>query len=63
MLNSNVFIVVLLLLVRAAIYLAPQLFRVVLRIPWRGPNKDRASFPVMMGAKKLSPGVSLDLDP
>jgi hypothetical protein len=32
MLKSNVFIVLLLFLVRAAIYFAPQLFRVVLRV-------------------------------
>ena len=63
MLNSNVFIVLLLFLVRTAVYFAPQLFSVVLGVSWRGPDKDRASLPVMVSAKKLPPSVSIDFDP
>jgi hypothetical protein len=35
----------------------------ILRIPWRRPDKDHASFSVMMSAKQFSPRVSLDFDP
>jgi hypothetical protein len=63
MLNSNVFIVLLLFLVRAAIDIAPDLLRMVLGASRGRPDEDLAAFSVVMRAKELSPSMAIDLGP
>ena len=60
MVNSNVFIIGLLVLMRAAADCPDDIARVVASAPWRAPHRNHASLAVGLRAVEAAPGVAAD---